>query len=84
MAGTSPPALSKSMFTVLSFQTQSAAKQKPAGAFCASGPMSALFSESLCTPHRARRVAVMVMMAMRPRVHTIKIMKIVLCVNRGF
>jgi hypothetical protein len=46
--------------------------------------MSALFSESLCTPHRARRVAVMVMMAMRPRVHTIKIMKIVLCVNRGF
>jgi len=58
--------------------------KKPAGAFCASGPMSALFSESLCTPHRARRMAVMVMVAMRPRVHTTKIKKIVLYVNRGF
>jgi len=33
MAGTSPPALSKSMFTVLSFQTQSAAKQKTRWSF---------------------------------------------------
>jgi hypothetical protein len=35
--------------------------KKPAGAWCASGLMSALFSESLCTPQQARRVAVMMM-----------------------
>jgi hypothetical protein len=39
--------------------------KKPAGAFCASGLMSAFFSDSLCTPQRARRVAVMMMVAMR-------------------
>jgi hypothetical protein len=40
--------------------------KNPAGALCASGPMSALFSDSLCsTPYRARRVAVMVMRPMR-------------------
>ena len=50
--------------------------KKPAGAFCASGPMSALCCETLCTPHRARRVAVMMMVAMRPRVHDKKVKKI--------
>jgi hypothetical protein len=39
--------------------------KKPAGAFCASGLMSAFFSDSLCTPQRARRVAVMMVVAMR-------------------
>ena len=47
--------------------------KKPAGAYCASGSMSALCCETLCTPHRARRVAVMMMVAMCPRVHTNKI-----------
>jgi hypothetical protein len=31
--------------------------------------MSALFSESLCTPHRARRMAVMMMVPMCVRDH---------------
>src|SRR5258708_3589266 len=31
--------------------------KNPAGACCASGPKSALFSESLCTPQQARRMA---------------------------
>jgi hypothetical protein len=35
--------------------------KKPAGAWCASGLKSGLFSESLSTPQRARRVAVMMM-----------------------
>jgi hypothetical protein len=39
--------------------------KKPAGAYCASGPKSALFSESLCTPQQARHVAVIMMV--RPR-----------------
>jgi hypothetical protein len=39
--------------------------KKPAGALCASGLMSALFSESLCTPQQARRVAVVTMVPMR-------------------
>jgi hypothetical protein len=39
--------------------------KKPAGLCCASGLMSALFSESLCTPQQARRVAVMMMVPMR-------------------
>jgi len=46
--------------------------------------MSALCRETLCTPHRARRVAVMMMVAMRPIVHIKKINKIVAAVNRGF
>jgi hypothetical protein len=48
--------------------------------------MSALCCETLCTPHRARRVAVIVMMmvAMRPRVHNKKLKKIVFSVNNGF
>jgi hypothetical protein len=60
--------------------------KKPAGAYCASGSMSALCCETLCTPHRARRVAVIVMMmvAMRPRVHNKKLKKIVFSVNNGF
>src|SRR2546427_1429946 len=33
--------------------------KNPAGAFCASGLKSALFSDSLCPPQAARRVAVM-------------------------
>jgi hypothetical protein len=40
--------------------------KNPAGAYCASGPMSALYCENLCTTHRARLVAVMAMMTMRP------------------
>jgi hypothetical protein len=44
--------------------------KKPAGLSCASGPMSALSSESLCTPHRTRRVAVMMMVPMRVRDHS--------------
>jgi hypothetical protein len=39
--------------------------KKPAGLLCASGLMSALFSGSLCTPQRARRMAVMMMVPMR-------------------
>jgi hypothetical protein len=58
--------------------------KKPAGAFCASGPMSALCCETLCTTHRARRVAVMMMVAMRPRDHAMKIKKIRAGVNPGF
>jgi hypothetical protein len=46
--------------------------------------MSALSYETLCTPHRARHVAVMMMVAMRPRVHSKKIKKIVFGVNYGF
>ena len=61
-----------------------ARNKKPAGAYCASGPMSALCCESLCTTHRARRMAVMRMVAMRPRVHGMKIKKIGGGVNRGF
>lgn len=38
--------------------------KKPAGLRCASGLMSALFSETLCTPQRARHMAVMVKMVM--------------------
>jgi hypothetical protein len=58
--------------------------KKPAGAYCASGSMSALCRETLCTPHRARRVAVMMMVAMRPRIHTKKLKKIVSSVNNRF
>jgi hypothetical protein len=43
--------------------------KKPAGLYCASGPMSALFSESLCTPHQPRRMAVMMVVSMRLRDH---------------
>jgi hypothetical protein len=39
--------------------------KKPAGLWCASGLMSALFSGLLCTPQQARRVAVMMMVVMR-------------------
>jgi hypothetical protein len=39
--------------------------KKPAGLFCASGPMSALFSESLYAPQQTRRWAVMMMVPMR-------------------
>jgi hypothetical protein len=41
--------------------------KKPAGLFCASGPMSALFSESLYAPQQTRRQAVMMMVPMRLR-----------------
>jgi hypothetical protein len=58
--------------------------KKPAGPYCASGPMSALFCETLCTPHRARRVAVMMMVAMRPSIHIKKVKKFAAGVNRGF
>jgi len=58
--------------------------KKPAGAYCASGSMGALCFETLCTPHRARRVAVMMVVAMRPRVHNKKLKKIMFCVNNGF
>jgi hypothetical protein len=43
--------------------------KKPAGLCCASGLMSALFSESLCTPHQPQRMAVMVVVSMRLRDH---------------
>jgi hypothetical protein len=71
-------------FQVRAPRKSSAENKKPAGANCASGPMSALCCETLCTPHRARRMAVMAMVAMRPRVHTKKIEKIVFGVNNGF
>jgi len=58
--------------------------KKPAGAFCASGPMSALCCETLCTPHRARRMAVMMVVAMRPKAHSKKVKKFAAGVNRGF
>jgi hypothetical protein len=64
--------------------TERPKNKKPAGAYCASGPMSALSCETLCTPHRARRVTVMMMVPMRPRVHTKKVKKIMAAVNRGF
>jgi hypothetical protein len=44
--------------------------KKPAGLYCASGLMGALFSESLCTPHPARRMAVMMMVSMGVRNHS--------------
>src|SRR5271168_5420789 len=71
-------------FHVHTSQNQPPENKKPAGAYCASGPMSALCCETLCTPHRARRVAVMMVVAMRPRVHSKKIKKIVFGVNYGF
>jgi hypothetical protein len=46
-------------------ENQRPENKNPAGAWCASGLESALFSESLCTPQRARRMAVMMMVAMR-------------------
>jgi hypothetical protein len=58
--------------------------KKPAEPYCASGPMSALCYETLCTPHRTRRTAVMMTVAMRPRVHSLKIEKIAFGVNYGF
>jgi hypothetical protein len=66
------------------FKISRAENKKPAGAFCASGPMSALCCETLCTPHRARRLAVMMMVAMRPRAHTKKVKKFGPGVNLGF
>jgi hypothetical protein len=41
--------------------------KKPAGLFCASGPMSALFSESLYATQQTRRCAVMMMVPVRLR-----------------
>jgi hypothetical protein len=40
--------------------------KKPAGALRASGLMSVLFSESLCTPQQARHVVAMMMAVVRP------------------
>jgi hypothetical protein len=47
-------------------EKQQPKNKKPAEPYCASGPMSALCCETLCTPHRTRRMAVMMMVAMRP------------------
>jgi hypothetical protein len=64
-------------------EKSSAKNKKPAGAYCASGPKGVLCSETLWTPDRARREAVMMMMIvmMRPRVHKRKVKKIEESVN---
>jgi hypothetical protein len=49
-----------------SSEHQAHKNKKPAGACCASGPMSTFSSESLRTTQRTRHVAVMMMMPMRP------------------
>jgi hypothetical protein len=54
--------LVKSEFHGNSFRKQDSKNKKPAGAQSASGPKSALFSELLSTPQRARLVAVMMVM----------------------
>src|ERR1700733_9983245 len=41
--------------------------KKPAGLFCASGPMGALLNELLYAPQQTRRYAVMMMVSMRER-----------------
>jgi hypothetical protein len=43
--------------------------KKPAGAICASGPMSALCNETLSTPNRTRPVAGMMVVPMRLTFH---------------
>jgi hypothetical protein len=42
-----------------------------------------LCCETLCTPHRARRMAVMMVVAMRPKAHSTKVKKFAAGVNRG-
>jgi len=67
MAGTKPLLFSKSTFISVCLPNFLAKNTKPAALDCAGGPKGALFSGLLCTPQRARRVAVMMMMVpMRP------------------
>jgi hypothetical protein len=57
---------SNAIFTVPPFHN-APKKQKTRWAFCASGPMSALFSESLYAPQQTRRRAMMMMVPVRLR-----------------
>jgi hypothetical protein len=71
IVGTSPPAFTNAISTFLLLRPNHRRKnKKPAGLSCASGPMSALSNELLCTPHRARPVAMMMMVPMRVRDHS--------------
>jgi hypothetical protein len=54
------------VISIASSERQSHKNKKPAGACCASGPMSTFSIESLRITQRARHVAVMMMMPMRP------------------
>jgi hypothetical protein len=58
--------------------------KKPAGAICASGPMSAWSKEKLCTPHRTRPSAGMMVMPMGVKNHAeMSVKKTIPAVNRN-